>query len=166
MIRMYLVCIITMCTIACTTDPVDVSVSGAITIEPEPIPQVDPDLTIGANTFLQVSGSQFQPAGFLDATTQLYVAQIFNVLDGQTITAASAAVQCVGGGGGYFMACARIREIGAWQCSSAIACGASASAAIPMAPLTVGPSTHLDLGVLGTAPTFIPTTAVITVTGP
>lgn len=115
-------------------------------------------------THVQIAGSLFQLIGDVSPTEQLWVAAVNTLLIGQKVTAGSMAVQCAGPGGGYFIPCARSREVGGWQCGAAVACGTAATAAIPFpAAFTVGAQNHLDLGVVASAPTFIVTTAVLTV---
>lgn len=117
-----------------------------------------------APTFVQVAGGSFQFAGNVDPTTQLFVAQTAPMPDGTTVTAGSLAVQCIGSGGGFIRACQRTREIGAFQCGPVVACGTAASSVIPFAtPFVAGPQSHLDVAIVGTAPTLIPTIAVLTI---
>jgi hypothetical protein len=120
--------------------------------------------TLGAGTFLQVAGGAFQMVGNITATQQLWVAQVDGLAIGQAVTSGSVAVQCMGTGGGFFIPCARTREVGGWQCGPVSACGTAASASVPFqVPFVEGDQSHLDIGIVASTPTFIATTAVLNV---
>lgn len=68
-----------------------------------------------------------------------------DLLPGSRVVATSIAAQCPTLG--YIVACARVREGGAWTwCSQAVACASAGAANVPMPPVIVDDLHHLDIG--------------------